>query len=84
MLQLYYYILIETTVMHKTTHAFEQTKRKPPATQNAFYKRRQQSPLKSQKSFDSASIRTELMLSKNYGRVRAMQVSLRPTGAYTT
>lgn len=52
--------------MNKTSYKHQHSLKKEMVTQSNFYKRPAYSPIRSQKSFDDGSIKTELLLNKQY------------------
>jgi hypothetical protein len=52
--------------MNKTSYKHQNVLKKEMVTQSNFYKRPAYSPIRSQKSFDDGSIKTELLLNKQY------------------
>jgi hypothetical protein len=52
--------------MNKTSYKQQLVHKREMVTQGNFYKRPTFSPIRSQKSFDEASIKTELLVNKQY------------------
>jgi hypothetical protein len=68
--------------MNKTAYKPTPARKREILTQTNFRKH-PHSPIRSQKSFDDSSLKTELLISKQYRTFAATQPSLRPTGAST-
>jgi hypothetical protein len=67
--------------MNKTSYKQQHVFKKEGLTQGNFYKRPTHSPIRSQKSFDEASIKTELLINKQYRILALIQPSPPPIGA---
>lgn len=59
--------------MNKTTFKPVPSMKREVLTQGNFYRRPTHSPIRSQKSFDDAAIKTELMINKQYRKYAFMQ-----------